>query len=102
MFMRNSNKFAHRSLNIISNSSGTTGRAVCLQTSSYAPLDDRGVSTRTGNKSTGRGLSTTLNMSSKLLTLDTLNPNIKNVEYAVRGPIVQLASELEKELEQVR
>jgi len=41
-----------------------------------------------------------MNMKSKLLTVDTLNPNIKNVEYAVRGPIVQLASKLEKELEQ--
>ena len=48
-----------------------------------------------------RGISTTTKMSNKLLTLETLNPNIKNVEYAVRGPIVQLASKLEKELEQV-
>lgn len=36
-----------------------------------------------------------------LLNMDTLNPNIKNVEYAVRGPIVIRASEIEKELREV-
>ncbi|XP_006634237.2 alanine aminotransferase 2-like isoform X1 [Lepisosteus oculatus] len=34
----------------------------------------------------------------KVLTMDTMNPNIKRVEYAVRGPIVQRAVELEREL----
>lgn len=34
----------------------------------------------------------------KVLTLDTMNPTVKMVEYAVRGPIVQRAVELEKEL----
>ncbi|XP_075907310.1 alanine aminotransferase 2-like [Nelusetta ayraudi] len=34
----------------------------------------------------------------KVLTLDTINPNVKRVEYAVRGPIVQRAVQLEKEL----
>lgn len=53
------------------------------------------------NDSSKRGISTSRKMNEKLLTLQTLNPNIKNVEYAVRGPIVQLASKLEKELEQV-
>ncbi len=38
----------------------------------------------------------------KVLTMDTLNPNIKVMEYAVRGPIVLRAAEIEKELEQVR
>ena len=39
---------------------------------------------------------------SKVLTMETLNPNIKSMEYAVRGPIVIRAAEIEKELEQVR
>lgn len=37
----------------------------------------------------------------KVLTIDTMNPTIKKVEYAVRGPIVQRAVELERELSQV-
>lgn len=37
----------------------------------------------------------------KTLTLETLNPNIKTLEYAVRGPLVTRAAELEKELEKV-
>ncbi|GAB6027581.1 hypothetical protein CHUAL_001824 [Chamberlinius hualienensis] len=36
----------------------------------------------------------------KTLTIDNINPNIKNMEYAVRGPIVIKAAEIEKELEQ--
>ncbi|KAM7379498.1 hypothetical protein PAMP_005045 [Pampus punctatissimus] len=34
----------------------------------------------------------------KVLTVDTMNPTVKKVEYAVRGPIVQRAVELEREL----
>ncbi|XP_038819711.1 alanine aminotransferase 2-like isoform X1 [Salvelinus namaycush] len=34
----------------------------------------------------------------KVLTIDTMNPKVKNVEYAVRGPIVQRAVQIEKEL----
>ncbi|XP_017351414.1 alanine aminotransferase 2-like isoform X1 [Ictalurus punctatus] len=34
----------------------------------------------------------------KVLTIDTMNANVKKVEYAVRGPIVQRAVQLEKEL----
>ena len=37
----------------------------------------------------------------RVLTLDTLNPHVKAMEYAVRGPIVTRAAEIEKELEQV-
>lgn len=33
-----------------------------------------------------------------ILTLDNINPNIKKMEYPVRGPLVARASELEKEL----
>lgn len=38
----------------------------------------------------------------KCVTLDTMNPAVKVMEYAVRGPLVIRASEIEKELEQVR
>jgi hypothetical protein len=38
----------------------------------------------------------------KVITLDTLNPHIKLMEYAVRGPIVTRAAEIEKELSKVR
>ncbi|XP_054355326.1 alanine aminotransferase 1 isoform X2 [Pongo pygmaeus] len=37
----------------------------------------------------------------KVLTLDSMNPRVQRVEYAVRGPIVQRALELEQELRQV-
>lgn len=36
------------------------------------------------------------------LTLDNLNPNVKVMEYAVRGPLVIRAGEIEKELEKVK
>jgi hypothetical protein len=39
--------------------------------------------------------------SNKPLTIGTLNPLVKEVEYAVRGPIVIRAVKLEKELEKV-
>ena len=38
----------------------------------------------------------------KVLTMKTLNPNVANIEYAVRGPIVVRAAEIEKELQEVR
>ncbi|KAH0617343.1 hypothetical protein JD844_015395 [Phrynosoma platyrhinos] len=38
----------------------------------------------------------------KVLTLESMNPFVKKVEYAVRGPIVTRAVQLEKELQQVR
>lgn len=37
----------------------------------------------------------------RVLTMDTMNPNIKRVEYAVRGPIVQRAVQIERELKMV-
>ena len=39
--------------------------------------------------------------STKVLTEDSLNPRVKLVEYAVRGPIVARALAIEKELQQV-
>ena len=52
-----------------------------------------------------RFLSTsTLRMASnghKILTIDNINPNVLTMEYAVRGPLVIRAVELEKELANV-
>lgn len=39
--------------------------------------------------------------SSKVLTLSSMNPNIKKVEYAVRGPIVVRSNQIKKELQEV-
>ena len=44
---------------------------------------------------------TNMSTAPKTLTLDNLNPHIKSMEYAVRGPILIRAAEIEKELEQV-
>lgn len=37
----------------------------------------------------------------KTLTLDNMNPHIKTMEYAVRGPMLIRAAQIERELEQV-
>jgi alanine transaminase len=37
----------------------------------------------------------------KTLTMENLNPRVIDVEYAVRGPIVIRAAEIEKELKSV-
>lgn len=43
----------------------------------------------------------TRTMASKALTIENINPNILKLEYAVRGPLVIRATEIEKELEKV-
>uniref|UniRef100_A0A915IWQ6 Uncharacterized protein n=1 Tax=Romanomermis culicivorax TaxID=13658 RepID=A0A915IWQ6_ROMCU len=48
-----------------------------------------------GDKNSGRG-----GGRCGTLTMENLNPNILNVEYAVRGPLVIRAGEIEKELKQ--
>lgn len=40
-------------------------------------------------------------MREKTLTMATLNPQVKAVEYAVRGPIVMKAGDIERDLQQV-
>ena len=42
-----------------------------------------------------------LSDTTKPLTLENMNPSVKQVEYAVRGPIVARAGEIEKELAKV-
>ena len=41
-------------------------------------------------------------MNCRPLNFDTLNPKVKKVQYAVRGAIVIRATEIEKELSQVK
>ena len=49
-----------------------------------------------------RDLSTSCNGSSKFrLTLDTINPYVKDMEYAVRGKMPQEASKIEKAIQKV-
>lgn len=49
----------------------------------------------------GHNQATMNGLKEKVLTLDTMNACVKRLEYAVRGPIVQRALELEQELRQV-
>ena len=48
-----------------------------------------------------RTFSTTMVDSAKVLTLNSINPNVKTMEYAVRGPIVIRAVEIEEQLAEV-
>lgn len=48
-----------------------------------------------------RTMATATKESQKCVTLENMNENIIRLEYAVRGPIVIRAGEIEKELEQV-
>lgn len=38
----------------------------------------------------------------RVVTIDNMNPQVKKMEYAVRGPLVIRATEIEKELQAVR
>lgn len=47
------------------------------------------------------GLSDVVNsekMAEKILTIDNMNPVVKMLEYAVRGPLAVRASQIQKEL----
>lgn len=49
----------------------------------------------------GRTMATKQSLNKKCVTMENMNENIIRLEYAVRGPIVIRAGEIEKELEQV-
>lgn len=49
-----------------------------------------------------QGNKRTMASSAKILTLESLNPNVIKMEYAVRGPLVIRAGEIEKEIKQVK
>ena len=48
-----------------------------------------------------RGIHTSAARAQKVLTVENMNPHVKNMEYAVRGPIVIRAGEIEQELQSV-
>lgn len=52
-----------------------------------------------GSNCAVRGLTTSAIMADRVITLDNMNPNVKKLEYAVRGPLVIRATAIEKELE---
>nr|XP_039262873.1 alanine aminotransferase 2-like [Styela clava] len=52
------------------------------------------------NMANERGITSSSAAYNKILTLDNMNPHIKNVQYAVRGPIVVRAGQLRKEVEE--
>uniref|UniRef100_U5ER68 alanine transaminase n=1 Tax=Corethrella appendiculata TaxID=1370023 RepID=U5ER68_9DIPT len=76
---------------ILSTSSSTINRKLHLQ-----------VNTSSNNKEQKniRKMSTTTCNYQRCVTLDNINPAIKVMEYAVRGPLVIRATAIEKELEQ--
>lgn len=48
-----------------------------------------------------RTMATQCSEKTSSLTLENMNPQIKIMEYAVRGPLVTRAGEIEKELQEV-
>lgn len=42
-----------------------------------------------------------MSSSQKVLNLDNMNPNVRIMEYAVRGPLLTRATEIENELKKV-
>lgn len=66
--------------------------SIAVNTVKLSPKSDLKISSRKLSQ-------TSLNMACKnVLTMETINPNVKTMEYAVRGPIVIRAVEIEKEL----
>jgi len=77
---------------------GGTARRVAgppTKSSSLAAADQSRSMTSSAGRGGGVG-------EGKVLTMETLNPHVKAMEYAVRGPIVVRAAEIEKDLAQVR
>jgi len=69
--------------------------------SSVCKAAANGVSSETCSPNQQRKFSSNGTAETQTLNMKTLNPNILHVEYAVRGPLVIRACELEKELSQV-
>lgn len=60
------------------------------------------VATSSAIQSIGSDRRTMATTAKPTLTLDSLNPNVIKMEYAVRGPLVIRAGEIEKEIKQVK
>ncbi|XP_043660925.1 alanine aminotransferase 1 isoform X2 [Drosophila teissieri] len=88
-FLHNSNNANRRAANSTAAAVAATSQRHGTNGDFIQPLDVR------------RSFSTSHKMpsSSKALTLDNINPNFIAMEYAVRGPLVIRAGEIEKELE---
>lgn len=89
---------------LFAGSGGVSHRSLTSPLSSFSPSTHRALSSLS---TTRRGLpkekmsENGMMSRAKVLTIDTMNPTVKKVEYAVRGPIVQRAVELERELSEV-
>jgi len=55
------------------------------------------LSVKSKNFSTGQNMSS----NQKVLNIDNMNPNVRIMEYAVRGPLLIRATEIENELKKV-
>lgn len=75
----------------------TSGQSKRLQ---FAPSSNELLGNRysSSDKSERRTMATS---AKRTLTLDSMNPNVIKMEYAVRGPLVIRAGEIEKELKKV-
>lgn len=94
---------AHRQLSTPTSSSFSPAQTInarCSRVSSnlYVPKYCRALSTSVVDQSSKMPSS---GSASKCLQLDNINPNFITMEYAVRGPLVIRAGEIEKELKQV-
>lgn len=69
----------------------------CINTASTSTKGDLENHNNTKNINTS---SNNTKHSNKVITMSNINPNVTNIEYAVRGPIVIRAAEIEKELKQ--
>jgi len=85
MMVRSSSRLLRRTAGLLSTSLDAVGR--------------RPHATTVARCSTSSPVSS--GMVDRVLTMDTLNPHVRAMEYAVRGPIVIRAAQIDRELQQV-
>lgn len=93
-----------RCLNTVLNSSGRNNCRLSTKNRNFSSLLTTAVETlsqSTNQVESGNKTNQKRTMSTKTLTLDSMNPNVIKMEYAVRGPLVIRAGEIEKEIKQV-
>lgn len=88
---------------VLSSSSHKSGRLSANNHRQFSSLLSTTVSkpTQSSVNIEKRSNNRTMASSTKTLTLDSMNPNVIKMEYAVRGPLVIRAGEIEKEIKQV-